>query len=102
MTEGLAIEIAKKKMQELGSGDNYLIRLRHIQLAPEQQLLIKGFNELLILIEPSSDLYVFSKAGIYDINDTGINEMQYIHRGETTLKNQNALEVLHVKLLQII
>lgn len=100
MTEGLAIEIAKQKMAELEQ-ENYLFRLRHFQLAPLTQFELKAFNELLILIQPDDQLKVYSKTGIYNKQDKGINEMQYLHTGVTTLYNQSP-EYLHIKLLQVI
>ncbi|MBL4862834.1 MAG: hypothetical protein JKY09_07455 [Crocinitomicaceae bacterium] len=102
MTEGLAIEIAKQKMMELGVGENYLIRFRHIQLAPLSKLELKGHNELLILIHPDPYLKVYSKAGIYNQKDDGINEMQYMHRGLTVIFNQGTEYYLQVKVLQVI
>lgn len=102
MTEGLAIEVAKQKMLELGAHENYLIRFRHFQLAPMSEIKLNGYNELLILIRPQSHVIVQSKAGIYNEQDTGINEMQYVHRGLVKISNQQKADYLHVKVLQVI
>jgi len=102
MTEGLAIELAKQKMLELGVGENYLIRFRHFQVAPLSGIKLKGFNELLILVRPDADLKVYSKTGIYNEKDSRINEMQYVHRGVTVIFNQRKEGFLQVKLLQVI
>ncbi len=102
MTEGLAIELAKQKMLEMGVGENYLIRFRHFQLAPLSQIKIQGFNELLILVRPDDNVKVYSKAGIYNEQDNGINEMQYVHRGLTVIFNQRKDKFLQVKILQVI
>jgi len=102
MTEGLAIELAKQKMLELGVGENYLIRFRHFQIAPLSQVKLKGFNELLILVRPDYNVKVYSKAGIYNEQDNGINEMQYVHRGVTVIFNQKKDAYLQVKVLQVI
>lgn len=102
MTEGTAIEIAKKMMLELGIGDDYIFRYRHFQIAPQKEVKIKGYNELYILLHPEADLKAYSKAGIYNIQDKGINEMQYVHRGYITLINQGKGAYLQVKVLQVI
>ena len=101
MTEGLAIEIAKQKMQQLGNGKEYLFHLRHLQISPLTQVKLKAQNELFILIKPPDDVKVYSKAGIYNMMDTDINEMQYVHRGLTTVFNQHKQDHLHVKFLQV-
>lgn len=102
MTEGLAIEIAKQMMQEQGVNDQYIYRYRHFQLAPLGKLELKGHNELLILIRPDEQVKAYSKAGIYNVLDTRINEMQYLHRGVVTIINQSRDRYLQVKLLQVI
>ncbi|MGV6861005.1 MAG: hypothetical protein ACWA41_04490 [Putridiphycobacter sp.] len=102
MTEGMALELAKQTMCELGVGENYLIRFRHFQIPPSSKIEVKAQNELLILIKPYRFLKVYSKAGIYNELDVRINEMQYIHRGITTIINQMNKGYLQVKLLQVI
>ena len=102
MTEGLAIELAKRKMEELSVGENYLLRLRHFQIAPVSKLELKASNELFILLDPDSMIKVFSKAGVYNVQDNKINEMQYLHRGHITVINQGRRAFLHVKFLQVI
>jgi hypothetical protein len=102
MTEGLAIELAKRKMEELGNGENYLVRLRHFQIAPVSKVELKADNELFILIAPDEQVKVFSKAGVYNILDNKINEMQYLHRGNICIINQSTKTFIQVKFLQVI
>ncbi len=102
MTEGLAIEIAKQMMQEQGVNDQYIYRYRHFQLAPLKELELKGHNELILLIRPDQQVLAFSKAGIYNVQDSSINEMQYIHRGVVTIVNQSKEQFIQVKILQVI
>ena len=102
MTEGLAIEVACAKMQELGVGKDYLIRYRHFQILPSGQLILKDKNDLMILLTPDVDTRVQSRTGIYDIKDLGIVEMQYLHSGEITIDNQNIKLPIQVKFLQVI
>lgn len=102
MTEGLAIEVAAAKMRELEVGTNYLIRYRHFQLLPSQQMILKTGNDTMILLTPDSDTRVQSRMGIYDVKDIGIVEMQYIHSGDITIDNQNVKFPIQVKFLQVI
>ena len=102
MTEGLATELARQKMKELGVGTNYLLRFRHLQLGPLQKKEISASNELIILIHPNEKLKVFSNAGIFNLRDKRINEFQYVHRGETIIINQDKDEFQFVTFLQVI
>ena len=102
MTEGFALELAKQAMNEMGVGENFLIRFRHFQVPPSSKIELKANNELLIIVKPSRYLKVYSKAGIYNELDSRINEMQYIHRGLTVIINQQRKGFLQVKILQII
>lgn len=102
MTEGLAIEIAERKMKELGVGDNFLIRLRHFQIPPASKIELDAENELLILVKPDEYVKMYSKAGIFNLRDNRINEMQYIHRGKTWIINQETKRYLQVKIIQVI
>ena len=84
-----AIQYIPRRMKELGHSNNYMVRWRHFLLDGNDTLVIKAYNEYYLLIEPSSDFKVRSKAGVYDINDVSINEMQHEHRGEITVYNQS-------------
>ena len=101
MKEGTAIELAQKRMEELGI-DNYLIKYRHLQIPPQKKKVLDGENHIYFLILPSDYVSVSSKAGIYNINDVGINEMQYIHRGKITIENFYLKNYLQVKFIQVI
>jgi len=101
MNEGTAIEIAEQKMKEMGIGKDYIIRYRHLMLDAGQKLGIKGENHLYILIQPDMGILVASKAGIYNMNDVGINEQQHIHRG--LIKIENLLKSrIDVKFIQVV
>lgn len=102
MTEGLAIEVACAKMQELSVGKDYLIRYRHFQILPAKQMVVNEKNDIMILLTPDSDTRVQSRTGIYDIKDLGIVEMQYLHSGEITIENLNVKSPIQVKFLQVI
>jgi hypothetical protein len=101
MTEGTAIELAKQKMKESGE-ENYILRFRHFQLPPISKVELNAYNELLILIRPEPYVKMYSKTGIYNSQDTKINEMQYLHQGATIIINQDYKNHLQVKVLQVI
>lgn len=101
MKEGTALEIAERKMYELGVGSNYLIRYRHILLDPKEKVKIKGQNQLYILIEPDGNCKVASKSGVYDERDVGINELQYSHRGTIEIVNLTSSRS-GIKFIQVI
>ena len=101
MNEGTAIEIAESKMRELGVGEDYILRYRHLRLDPKEKRKLRGENHLYILISPEHEIKVASKAGIYDLSDTGINEIQYIHRGLILVENLVKMRV-DVRFIQVI
>jgi hypothetical protein len=102
MTEGLAIEIAKQKMMELGIGENYFIRFRHLVLSQNEIHKIKSDNDLVILLLPNKTIKVSSKSGLFDVTDEGIKEQQYVHSGSTIVENINPSGVAQVKFLHVI
>jgi len=101
VNEGTAIEFARCKMRELGVDDNYIIRYRHFRLDPNEILEIKGENHLYVFIRPLNNVKVKSKAGIYDMKDDGINELQHVHNGIITVENQTK-DRQNCKFIQII
>jgi len=101
MTEGVAIEIAKVQMRELGIREAYTIRYRHLRIDPQTKRTIKGENHFFYLIDPAANVKIESKAGIYDMNDFAVNEQQHVHRGIIKLENTGE-EISDVKFIQII
>lgn len=101
MNEGTAIEIAEQKMKELGVGKEYIIRYRHLMLDAGEKKKIKGENHLYILVQPDLGIMVASKAGIYNMRDAGINEQQYIHRGQLLIESFLRSRI-GVKFIQVI
>lgn len=102
MTESLAIEIAMRKMRESGKGDNYLLTYRHLQLAPGASRQIEAKNTLMLLIQPWPMIMVLSQTGVFDLEDTAINEMQYVHKGSILITNHDTENFSQVKFLQVI
>ncbi len=100
MEEGTAILIAKCKMQELGIED-YLLRYRHLKLDDNETLEIRSEHHLYILVTPKHFIKVESKTGIYDTQDEGLNELQYVHRGIIKVINRYPRQI-DVRFLQVI
>jgi len=102
MTEGLAREIAEEKMRNAGlKRKHYLLRFRHLRMGGNTSRTLKAANDLFFLIDVPKGITVKSKAGIYDLVDTGITEMQHVHRGSTSLKNTTG-NSMDLTLLQVI
>lgn len=102
MNELLAIEIARLKMQELGFGNNYTIRVRHLHLLSGQIREIKSGNDVLIFYNLGTFMRIESKAGIFDTTFPQSNEMQYVHSGIVTLTNLHEFSPVDFLFLQII
>jgi hypothetical protein len=87
MTVAFALDYIPRRMQELGFGNDYLVRWRHIQVDKLNTVIINSGNDLFLLIDPVSGMKVKSKAGIFDLDDFSVNEMQYEHRGKIGVVN---------------
>lgn len=87
MNTQFVLDFIPRRMKELGYGRNYITRWRHLQIDAGTTLKIDAENEYYYLIEPNSTIKVESKFGLYNVNDTGINEMQYEHRGKIQIEN---------------
>lgn len=101
MNEGTAIDLAEKRMAQTGITD-FLIRYRHLQIAPLATVEIEGDNQFFFLIQPNSYIKVTSKAGVFNIQNNAINEMQYEHRGKIKVTNLYGNRYLHAKFIQVI
>lgn len=102
MNEILALELARRKMQELKVGNKYLLRYRHLQLCPSEQIVLDGEDDTMILLTEHHSVRVISRTGIYDMQDKNNNEMQYVHSGSVLVKNLCTKRHLHIKFLQVI
>lgn len=87
MTVEFAIDHIPRRMRELGYGEDYITRWRHLQLAAGEEVVLNAYNEIYFLIEPASGTKVRSKKGVFDVTDGSINEMQYEHNGKIQILN---------------
>ncbi|MEP7374723.1 MAG: hypothetical protein ABI675_15110 [Chitinophagaceae bacterium] len=101
MTVSLALEYIPRRMCELGYENNYHIRFRHLLLMPGEERAIAAYNQLFILIEPTSDMRIESDVGLFDLSEDMINEFQYEHTGEVHLTNLSPVSG-HVRFIQVI
>lgn len=101
MTADLAHEYLKRRMEELGHGNNYHIRFRHFVLKPNEQRKAGGSRQLFILTEPNGSIRIKSEIGIFDLTETTANELQYEHQGVIELTNYSLLPQ-QVKMIQVI
>lgn len=100
MTEALAIEIARSKIRELDVKE-FVLRYRHIRLDSDQRRTLSADNEFYIIVARMPLLIVKSKAGVYDLQDESLRELQHVHTGKITLINTVA-QSMEVKFLQVI
>lgn len=88
-------------MCELGHSSNYTIRLRHLVLKPSEKREIPAQNQLMILIEPYCDIRIESEAGVFDLSEDLVNELQYEHRGSLKIFNHSFF-INHIRFIQVI
>ena len=101
MTINLALEYIPRRMNELGFGDEYYLRFRHLVLQPSEELEIPAFNQFYILVEEAQDVSVKSEFGIFDLSLNNVNEMLYEHQGQLKVKNKTAA-LRHIRFIQVI
>lgn len=101
MNINFALEYIPRRMEELGHGDNYALRLRHLVLKPNERLEIDAYNQLYVLIEEAEDVHIESLTGIFDLSIKNANEMQYEHQGSISIRNLSEIN-RHVRFIQVI
>ena len=101
MTSALTTEYIARRMQELGHGSSYTLRLRHLIIMGGIPFHLQAGNHLFILMEPFSDVRIESSAGLFDMSEVFSPELQYEHRGDITITNATLFPV-HVRFIQVI
>ena len=91
----------RRRMRELGHGDNYFRKFRHFSLAPAEQRKVKGDTVYFFLVNDVSGVNISSSAGDYDLSDGGIKEQQHEHTGKLILTNRTKT-FLQVQFVQVI
>jgi hypothetical protein len=101
MTINFALQYIPRRMEELGYGNRYTMRLRELVLLPGQTLTVEAYAQLFILVEPPDTIKVDSDTGIYDPQEKLSNERQYEHQGLITIQNKPEGRT-YVKFIQLI
>jgi len=97
----LAMEYIPRRMRELGVGDNYYLRFKHLVLKANEVIELNAYNEYYLLVEDAEDVSIESDTGLFDLSDGNTNELQYEHQGSITITN-NAADINHLRFIQII
>ncbi|HRE97746.1 MAG TPA: hypothetical protein PK637_13335 [Flavobacteriales bacterium] len=101
MTPALAQEYIKRRMHELGFGDNYHIRLKHFIIRQGETRVEKAYNSFYILVEEPARLQIKSQNGFFELANTNANEMQYEHHGKITIRHTGGA-IARVRFIQVI
>lgn len=89
MTFDFALEYIPRRMQELGHGNNYHLRLKHLNLSPAEVRMLEAYNQLIIIVEPAMNLKIESEMGVLDYTDINLREYQFEHSGLITIANKS-------------
>lgn len=100
MTVDLALEYIPRRMAELGFGSGYHIHFRHMVLEPNENRVIKAFNQLYLLVEEAQEIRVASEKGVFELSLTTANELVYEHQGVITITNLSGT-TRHARFIQV-
>lgn len=102
MNIAFALDYIPRRMQELGHGDNYVTRYRHIRVEDKEALTLKARNQLLFFISPEvMNLHIKSSRGFFSLTDYTINEQQHEHSGNVSVHNDTG-QNMYVLFIQVI
>lgn len=102
MTIEIALEyLIPQRMEELGIGKNYGVRMEHLVLQPSEVKIISAYNQFYFLGEDADNVSISSETGVFDLSLRNINKMQYEHQGEITIKNYSST-INHLRFVQVI
>lgn len=101
MTIAFALDYIPRRMNDLGFGNSYYTRPRHLVLKPFETRALMANTELFILIEENSNVRIESDFALYDLVDGDMNEQGYEHQGTINITN-HASSVTHLRFIQVI
>lgn len=90
-----------RRMQEIGQGDKYYLKIRHLVLFPGEVRTVPAYNEYFYLLEAPKDFIVESDFGLFDVT-AKTNELQYEHQGKIRITNRSPGSYAHIKFIQVI
>jgi hypothetical protein len=89
-------------MKELGHGENYLTRYRHVRVEDKTTVQLKANNQLLLFITPEDlNVVIKSPRGQFNLTDYSINEQQHEHSGIVEIAN-NTGQNIYALFIQVI
>lgn len=101
MTIEFALAYIPRRMQEMGYGDDYLLKFRHFVIKPLQEIKISAYSQLFLLVDQPQEIAINSHFGAYDLLETNCNEVIYEHQGLIIIKN-NSTEIARIRFVQVI
>jgi hypothetical protein len=101
MNLAFAHDYIARRMEELGYGNNYYLRVRHIVLKPLENRTLNADNQLWLLLDAVDSISIQSEFGVFDLAAYHINELQYEHQGKIVLNNYSA-NLKHLIFIQVI
>ncbi len=101
MTPELAHDYIRRRVGELGHGNEYYLRFRHFALSPFEVRIIDNGPHFFVLAEPTENIRIQSDMGIFDVAEMGANELQYEHQGAMQLTNYSPV-LRHIQMIQVI
>lgn len=88
MNIAFALDFIPRRMKELGYGENYITRYRHILVESGITQVLQVHNQYLYFISPEViNVSIRSKRGIFNLLDYSINEQQHEHSGKVEINN---------------
>lgn len=101
MNSIFAQDYIARRMEELGYGNDYYLRVRHIVLKPLETRVLDADNQLWLLLDAVDSISIESAFGVFDLAAFHINELQYEHQGKIVLNNYSVL-LRHIQFIQVI
>lgn len=101
MNIAFALDYIPRRMMELGYGLDYTTRYLHLRIEKGQTLVLRAYNQLMLLIVPESNIRIISSRGIFDSSDTTINIQQHEHSGKISITNKDRTANTLVLLIQV-
>lgn len=102
MNLAFALDFIPRRMSELGFGEDYITRYRHVLVEDKTVLTINANNQFMYFISPEEmNLSIRSKRGVFSLSDYSINEQQHEHSGKIEINNQTG-QNLYVLFVQVI
>lgn len=102
MNLAFALDFIPRRMKELGFGEQYITRYRHVLVEDKTVLELRSHNQFMYFIAPEVlNLTIRSKRGVFCLTDYTINEQQHEHSGKIEIDNQTG-QNQYVLFIQVI